>query len=55
MSVKIDMDMPKSCYECAFGEAIDIEEWKCKLTLIIFPKKYGEESRLKYCPLKECE
>lgn len=55
MVVKIDMEMPESCYECDFCDAEDIEKWICQLTKITFPKEYGEESRLKYCPLKECE
>jgi hypothetical protein len=49
------MDMPKSCYDCEFCDAVDIGEWNCKLTQITFPKKYGDESRLKYCPLRECK
>lgn len=53
MAVRIDMDMPKSCCECDFCSVVDIKEWRCELTKITFPTKYGDESRLKYCPLKE--
>lgn len=53
MAVRIEMDMPENCYECGFCSAVDIKEWNCRLTEITFPKKYGEGSRLKYCPLEE--
>lgn len=53
MAVRIEMNMPENCYECSFCSAVDIKEWNCRLTEITFPKKYGEGSRLKYCPLKE--
>ena len=55
MAVKIDIDMPESCEECKLCTAIDFSYWKCELTKITFPTKFGEEERLSYCPLKECK
>lgn len=56
MTVKIDIDMPKSCTDCRYcdtGSAIDRSY--CRLTRHDFPSFEGCTSRFYTCPLKECK
>ena len=56
MSVKIEMDMPKSCYHCPieFGDFASGCH-RCAITMENNSSYRGGEQRHPKCPLKECK
>lgn len=56
MAVRIDMDMPKSCFDCEFLVSFDNKtQWLCSLTRICLEEKDDFGKRQSWCPLKECK
>lgn len=54
MSVKIDMDMPRSCLDCRWSKrGIEIGRIICRLTNHEFPSFDATVNRFPTCPLKE--
>lgn len=48
--VQIDMEMPKSCFDCIFCDA-NFE--CCLVTRIMFEENFNFRKRQKDCPLRE--
>ena len=57
MSVIIkNMEMPKSCVKCCFGDRFSSgERIECYLSKINFPYYYCTDKRFELCPLEECK
>lgn len=56
MSIKIEMDMPKSCIACKFCKFEYKEFWPMTLvTCSILRWEIAQNKRRDDCPLKECK
>ena len=59
MTVKIDMDMPKSCYHCKFYDHSYNMIFETNTDICLVECSYimfdPEEGRAEWCPLKECK
>ena len=60
MAVRIEMDIPKSCYECDLTQLLQEynfgrKQFEAFNYCILLHKKAHKTKRLKKCPLKECE